>query len=71
METAESGTLAEPTAEMDADAPHSPARDAREEEPAPQGSSAHAHTPAGRAWGSRPDLRHRRPRGPWRAVARR
>ena len=57
METVESGTPAVPTAEadvevvttpagQDADAPHNPARDAREEEPAPQGSGAHARTPA-------------------------
>ena len=30
---------------QDAAAPHSPARDAREEENAPQGSGAHVHTP--------------------------
>ena len=56
-ETAESGTLAEPTTEMDVEAaatpagqdtaePHGPALDAREEENAPQGSNAHIHTPA-------------------------
>ena len=47
METAESGTLAGPTAEIDAAAPPSSARDAAEEEQAPQESGDHARTPAG------------------------
>ena len=46
METAESGTPAGPTIEMDAAAPPSPAREAGEEQ-APQGSGAHTRTPAG------------------------
>ena len=62
-ETAESGTPAEPTAEMDVEAatipagqdaatPHGPALDARGEEDAPQGSDAHVHTPARSPLGS-------------------
>ena len=47
LETAESGTLAGPSVEMDMAAPSSPARDAGEEEQAPQGSGARARTPAG------------------------
>ena len=47
METTESGTPTGSTAEMDAAAPPSPARDAGEEEQVPQGSGDHARTPAG------------------------
>ena len=47
MEMAESGTPAGPTAEVDAAAPPSPARDTGEEERSPQESGDHARTPAG------------------------